>query len=174
MSQEEKCYLCEKTASVSLITGDKYDVNCDICGRYIFLNATNETEYNKMPREEKAMLSAYSRERFELGEEPPEFGKPEDLEEIIEEYKSKTAGEKLKNLIWYLRIKSSQLGDSVSLHAEKDYPITYSLSHEGFTEIIKNPIGQQLIEPTESGLKLTEEGWTLGTELMESKERTEL
>ncbi|NIO49985.1 MAG: hypothetical protein GTN73_11230 [Candidatus Aminicenantes bacterium] len=173
MSQEEKCYLCEKSASASLIAGDKYDVNCEICGRYIFLNRTNEVEYNKMPREERAMLSAYTRERFELGEEPPELGDPKNLEEIIAEYKNKTAGEKLKNLIWYIRKKSPQFGDSISLDAEKDYPITYSLSLEGFTEIIKNPIGQKLIEPTESGLKLTEEGWTLGAELMESKEGSE-
>jgi len=119
------------------------------------------------------MLSAYTRERFELGEEPPELGDPKNLEEIIAEYKNKTAGEKLKNLVWYIRKKSPQFGDSVSLDAEKDYPITYSLSLEGFTEILRNPIGRQLIEPTESGLKLTEEGWTLGTELMESKEGSE-
>lgn len=174
MSQEEKCYLCEESASISLITGDKYEVNCEICGRYIFLDGTNEVEYNKMPREKKAMLSAYARERLELGEEPPELGDPKDLEEIIEEYRNKSAGEKLKNLIWFIRKKSFQLGDSVSLDAEKDYPITYSLSPEGFTEIIKNPIGQKLIEHTESGLKLSEEGWTLGTELMETKERGEL
>jgi len=123
-----------------------------------------------MPRENRAMLSAYTRERFELGVEPPELGDPKNLEGIIAEYKNKTAGEKLKNLVWHIRKKSPQFGDSVSLDAEKDYPITYSLSLEGFTEILKNPIGQKLIEPTESGLKLTEEGWTLGTELMESKE----
>jgi hypothetical protein len=173
MSQQEKCYLCEESAGISLITGDKYEVNCEICGKYIFLDGKNEVRYSKMPRDKKAMLSAYSRERFELGEEPPRLGDPKNLIEIIEEYESKTAGEKLKNLIWYLRIKSPQLGDSVSIDAEKDYPITYSLSHEGFTEIVKNPIGQKLIEHTESGLKLTEEGWTLGTELMESKERGE-
>jgi hypothetical protein len=173
MSQEEKCYLCEKSASVSFLTGDKYEVDCEICGRYIFLNGTNEIEYNKMPRENKAMLSAYTRESFELGEEPPELGEPENLEEIIEEYRSKSAGEKLKNLIWFIRKKSPQFGDSVSVDAEKDYPVTYSLSPEGFTEIIKNPIGQKLIEHTESGLKLSEEGWTLGTELMESKEGSE-
>jgi len=173
MSQEEKCYICEKSASVSFIEGDKYEVDCEICGRYIFLDGTNEVEYNKMPGENRAMLSAYTRERFELGEEPPELGDPENLEEIVEEYRSKSAGEKLKNLIWFIRKKSPQFGDSVSVDAEKDYPVTYSLSPEGFTEIIKNPIGQKLIEHTESGLKLSEEGWALGTELMESKEGSE-
>ena len=173
MSQEEKCYLCEKSASISLVTGDKYDVSCEICGRYIFLNGANEIEYNKMPGEKRAMLCAYTRECFELGEEPPELGDPKSFEELIEEYENKSAGEKLKNLVWYIRKKSVQLGDSVSLDAEKDYPITYSLNPEGFADILKNPIGQKLIEPTESGSKLTEEGWTLGTELMEINEGSE-
>ena len=170
MSQEEKCYLCEKSARISCITVDKYEVNCETCGRYIFLNGINEVEYNKMPRENRAMLSAYTRERFELGVEPPELADPKNLEGIIVDYKNMTAGEKLKNLVWYIRKKSPQFGDSVSLDAEKDYPITYSLSLEGFTEIFNNPIGQKLIEPTESGFKLTEEGWTLGTELMAGRE----
>ena len=170
MSHNEKCYLCEKSARVSFITVGKYEVNCEICGRYIFLNGINEVEYNKMPRENRTMFSAYTRERFEHGGEPPELGDPDLLKDIITEYENKTAGEKLKNLVWYIRKKSPQFDDSVSLDAEKDYPITYSLSLEGFTEIFNNPIGQQLIEPTESGFKLTEEGWTLGTELMEGRE----
>ena len=173
MSQDERCNLCEKSARISFITVDKYEVNCETCGRYIFLNGLNEVKYNKIPREKRAMLSAYTRERFEHGGEPPVLGYPDVLKGIITEYENKTSGEKLKNLVWYIRKKSPQFDDSVLLEAEKDYPITYSLSPEGFTEILNNPIGQKLIESTESGLKLTEEGWTLGTELMESKEGSE-
>ena len=88
-------------------------------------------------------------------------------EDIITEYANKNLGEKLENLIWYIRKKSPQLGDSVLLEAEKDYSITYSLSLEGFTEILNNAIEQGLIESTESGFKLTEKGWTIGTELMQ-------
>jgi hypothetical protein len=88
-------------------------------------------------------------------------------EGIITKYANKNLAEKLENLIWYIRKKSPQFGDSVLLEAEKDYPITYSLSLEGFTEILNNAIEQGLIESTESGFKLTEKGWIIGTELME-------
>ena len=171
MSQEEKCILCEKDAEKSGIQGkDGYLAKCDICGEY-FLGSPElfEGSYTGMPREKRTMLSAYTRERFERREEPPELGDPDVLEEIIAKYENKTAGEKLKNLILYIRKKFPQFDDSILLEAEKDYPITYSLSPEGFTEILNNPIGQKLIESTESGFKLTEEGWTLGTELMEGR-----
>jgi len=88
-------------------------------------------------------------------------------EDIITGYANKNLAEKLENLIWYIRKKSPQFGDSVLLEAEKDYSIAYSLSPEGFTEILNNAIEQGLIESTESGFKLTERGWTIGTELME-------
>ncbi len=172
MNEKTICILCEKDAEKSGVQGkDGYLAECAICGKYFLASPELfEGSYTGMPREKRAMLSAYTRERFEHGGEPPELGDPDLLKDIITEYENKTAGEKLKNLVWYIRKKSPQFGDSVSLDAEKDYPITYSLSPQGFTEIHNNPIGQKLIEPTESGFKLTEEGWTLGTELMESKE----
>jgi len=175
MNEKTICILCEKNAEKSGVQGkDGYLAECATCGKY-FLGSPElfEGSYTGMPREKRAMLSAYTRERFEHGGEPPVLGYPDVLKGIITEYENKTAGEKLKNLVWYIRKKSPQFDDSVLLEAEKDYPITYSLSPEGFTEILNNPIGQKLIESTESGLKLTEEGWTLGTELMESKEGSE-
>jgi len=173
MNEKTICIICEKDAEKSGVQGkDGYLAECATCGKYFLASPELfEGSYTGVPREKKAMISAYARERFERGEEPLVLGYPD--EDIITEYENKTAGEKLKNLIWYIRKKSPQFGDSVSLDAEKDYPITYSLSPQGFTEILNNPIGQKLIEPTESGFKLTEEGWTLGTELMESKEGSE-
>jgi len=67
----------------------------------------------------------------------------------------------------YIRKRSPQYGDSVLLEGEKDYPITYSLGPEGFTEILNNAIEQSLIKSIESGFELTEQGWKLGTELLE-------
>ena len=171
MSEISTCILCEKDAEKSGVQGkDGYLAECAICGKY-FLGSPElfEGSYTGMPREKRAMLSAHTRNLFERGEEPPEFGDPDALEGIITEYENKTAGDKLKNLILYIREKSPQFDDSILLEAEKDYPITYSLSPEGFTDILNNPIGQKLIEPTESGFKLTEEGWKLGTELMGSE-----
>jgi len=170
MNEKTICIICEKDAANSGIQGKNgYLAECATCGKYFLASPELfEGSYTGMTREKKAMISAYAREHFERGEEPPVLGYPD--EDIITEYANKNLGEKLENLIWYIRKKSPQLGDSVLLEAEKDYSITYSLSLEGFTEILNNAIEQGLIESTESGFKLTEKGWTIGTELMERRE----
>ncbi len=175
MLEESKCVLCQKETKVSSAPEkNAYSIECDICGHYLLASPELfEKSYTEMPREKRAMLSAYTRNLFEHGEEPPELGDPDLLKEIIAEYENKKAGEKIKNLIWYTRKKSSQFGDSVPFDPEKDFPITYSLSPQEFTDIINSPFGQNLIISTELGLKLTGEGWKLGNELMESGEEGE-
>jgi hypothetical protein len=69
----------------------------------------------------------------------------------------------------YIRRKSPQYGYNVLLEAEKDYPITYSLDPEGFRDILNKAIEQRLIKYIESGFELTDQGWKLGTELLESE-----
>ncbi len=167
MNEKTICIICEKDAEKSGVQGkDGYLAECATCGKYFLASPELfEGSYTGMPREKRTMLSAYTRERFEHGGEPPVLGYPD--EDIITEYENKIAAENLENLIWYTRKKSPQFGDSVFLEAKKDYPITYSLSPEGFTEILDDAIGQKLIESAESGFKLTEKGWTIGTELME-------
>ncbi len=168
---EEVCYLCENEASVSGEFGRDFSfVRCETCGKYYLGEPSMWVRHyrEEAPREKRTMLSAYTRERFEHGGEPPVLGYPD--EDIITGYANKTLAEKLENLIWYATRKSPQFGDSILLEAEKDYPITYSLSPEGFTEILNNAIAQKLIESTESGFKLTEKGWTIGTELMKRRE----
>ena len=171
MSEKFKCILCEKDAEKSGVQGkDGYLAECATCGKY-FLGSPEifEGSYTGMPREKRAMLSAHTRELFERGEAPPEFGDSNALKEIITEYENKTLDEKLENLIWYIRKKSPQFGDSVSWDARKDYPITYSLSPEGFTKIRDLAMKKDLLDwPARgAGLKLKEEGWTLGKKLME-------
>ena len=170
MNEKTICIICEKDAEKSGVQGkDGYLAECATCGKYFLASPELfEGSYTGMPREKKAMISAYARERFEWGEEPPVLGYPD--EGIITKYANKNLAEKLENLIWYIRKKSPQFGDSVLLEAEKDYSITYSLSPEGFTEILNNAIAQKLIESTESGFELTEKGWTIGTELMKRRE----
>jgi hypothetical protein len=171
MSQEQKCYLCEKSASVSSAVNENKDVNrveCETCGIYYLGSPTLfEKDYKEMPREKRAMLSAYTRQCFELEEEPPELGNTDLLKDIIAEYENKTLDNKVKNLILNLREKSSQYGELVSWAAENDYPITYSFGHEGSTKIRDLAVEKGLIDWTakSTGLKLTEEGWKLGTEL---------
>ncbi len=172
MSEEFNCILCEKNAQRSGVQGkDGYLAECATCGKY-FLGSPElfEPSYTGMPREKRAMLSAYTRNLFERGGEPPEFGDNNVLKVIITEYESKTLDEKLKNLIWYIRKKSHQFGESVSWNAEKDYPITYSLSPQEFTRIRDLAIEKDLLlcKARGAGLELTEKGFKMGTELMKS------
>ncbi len=172
MSSKERCILCERNSNVESVSGrDAIFVRCETCGKYQLGEPSESVRYyrEEVQREKKAMLSAYTRERFEQGGEPPMLGYPHALEGIIAEYENKSDNEKLENLIWYIKKESSQFGDSVPLDAVKDYPITYSLSHEGFTEVLNNAIEQNLVEPIESDFKLTEQGWRRGTELMEER-----
>jgi len=176
MIKESKCILCEKEARISGVSGkDAAFIECEKCGNYVLASPELfEKAYIHMPREKRAMLSAYTRELYELEEEPPELEDPDTLEEIIAGYENKTFDEKLENLIWYLRKKSKEFSDSVSWDAEKDYPITYSLSPQGFTKIRDLSIEKGFVEwPARgTGLKLTEEGWRLSTEIIKKKVKT--
>jgi len=170
MSPKQKCILCEKDANVGASGRDADFVECETCKKYYLGSPTMfRSDYEEMPREKRAMLSAYTREKSELRAEPPELGDADALEGIITEYETKSDDEKLENLIWYIKNDSSQFGDSIPLDAEKDYPITYSLSSEGFIEILNNAIEQRLVEPIESDFKLTERGWRRGLELVEER-----
>jgi len=173
MNEKSKCILCEKEAEKSGIQGkDGYLVQCATCGKYFLASPEIfEGRYTSMPREKRRMISSYTRNLFEHGEEWPELGDDDLLRDIIAEYESKTLDEKLENLIWYIRKNSPQFGDSVSLDDKKDYPITYSLSPQGFTEIRNTAIDRNLLEwPARgTGYKLIEDGWRLGTKLLEGK-----
>ncbi len=172
MSEKSTCILCEGEAIWEAESREDVNfVKCETCGEYYLVEPSESVGYyrEEVPREKKAMISAYTRECFERGEKPPVLGYPHGLEEIISSYENKTLDEKLENLIWYLRKKSKEFGDSVSWDARKDYPITYSLSPEGFTKIRNGAIRRGLLywPARGAGLKLKEEGWTLGTKLRE-------
>jgi hypothetical protein len=127
MSREQKCYFCEKSASVSSAVNENKDdnrVKCETGGIYYLGSSTLfEKDYKEMPREKRTMLSAYTRQCFELGEEPPELGDTDLLKNIIAEYENKTLDDEVENLILYLRERSSQYGELASWDAEKDFKL---------------------------------------------------
>ncbi len=171
MNEQAICILCEKNAEKAHIP-DKvgYFIKCDTCGEYFLASPEIfESSYTEMPREQRAMISAYTRDCFVHRKEPPQLEDAGYLKGIITEYENKTLDDRIKNLIFYIRTKSHQYGYNVLLEAEKDYPITYSPGPEGFGEILNSAIEQRLIKSIESGFELTEQGWKLGTELLESE-----
>ncbi len=169
MNEQAICILCEKNAEKAHIPGKVgYFIKCDICGEYFLASPEIfASSYTAMPREKRTMISSYTRDCFEHSKEPPQLEDAGYLKGIITEYENKTINDRVKHLIMYIRKKSPQYGDSVLLEAEKDYPITCSMGPEGFTEILNNAIEQRLIKSIESGFELTEQGWKLGTELLE-------
>lgn len=169
MNEQAICILCEKNAEKAHIP-DKvgYFIKCDICGEYFLASPEIfQSSYTNLPREKRAMISSYTRDCFEHSKEPPQLEDAGYLSGIIAEYENKTINDRVKHLIMYIRKKSPQYGYNVLLEAEKDYPITFSMSPEGFTEIINNAVEQGLIKSIESGFELTEQGYSLGTELLE-------
>ena len=101
-----------------------------------------------------------------------EIGDPDTLTATISFYENKTLVEKVENLLWYLRKNSKEYGDAVPWEAEKDYPITYSFGSEGYMKIRDLTIEKGYVEPPEArgvGLRLTEDGFRLGTELLERR-----
>lgn len=151
---------------------DGYAVRCDTCGAYFMGSpALFENEYASMPREKKAMISAYLRDLFECGKDRPELGDAELLEGIIKEYENKTVEQKLDNLLFVLRKRSKEFGAFVPVNEKRDYPITYSLGDQGFASILKLARDKGFLEEGATGIagKLTEDGWRKGTEIMNIK-----
>lgn len=76
MSEKFECILCEKDAIMSGVSGkDVIFVKCETCGKYYLGEPSELVKHyrEKVPREKRAMLSAYTRGRFERGEKPPEL-----------------------------------------------------------------------------------------------------
>jgi hypothetical protein len=169
MNEQTICILCEKSAEKAHIPGKVgYFIKCAICGEYFLASPEIfESSYTDMPREKRAMISSYTRDCFEQRKEPPQLEDAGYLTGIITEYENKTIDDRVKHLVMYIRNKSPQFGYNVLLEAEKDYPITYSMSPEGFAEIINHAIEQGLIKSIESGFELTDQGWKLGSALLE-------
>jgi len=172
VNEKSKCVLCEKDAEATKLPGkSESSVECNTCKNYE-LDHFFEKAYTSMEKEKRAMISAYTRECFELGKEPIKLGDPDNLKEIIEEYRNKTIDEKLDNLIFHLKRKSNYLGSSVTWDEKKDYPITYSLSLEGFLKIFIVAKDRDLLlwKSRDKFAELTEEGWRLSTDIKRSRE----
>jgi len=158
---KEACILCGRIAEASKSQGKaEYSITCNTCGIYIY-DHFFKGAYLSMREDERAMISAYARECFELGNEPPKLKDSDNLKGIIAEYKSKIIEEKLNNLLFYVRKRSKFLGDSVPWAEEKDYPITYSPYPQESSKIRDLAINRNLLywKSRDSGLELSGDGW---------------
>lgn len=162
-----ECILCRKSVDVSRPDSGKgeYFVVCETCGKF-FYDHFFESTYISLANEKRAMISAYTRECFELSKDPPLLGDPDHLKDKLEEYKNKTIEEKLNNLLLYLRKKSNYLGDNVLWEVKKDYPITYSPNPEEFYRIcVLGKERELLYLRSRDILELSSSGWEKAEEL---------
>jgi len=172
IEMNKECILCGKIAEVLKVPGrGEYSVECTTCGNYTY-DHFFKYAYVSMEIEKKAMVSAHTRDSFEIGKESPKLGDPDHLKKKIEEYKNKAIEEKLNNLIMYLKKKSSYLGDSVSWDEKEDYPITYSPNPQEFLKIRDLAMKRNLLywESRDSGLELSGEGWEMAEGLEKKSE----
>lgn len=110
------------------------------------------------------MISAYTRELYELNSPVPELhtlNSENQIEIIIARFKNKTVIDKLNNLVLYMGRKSDYFGKPLRFHEETDYPITYS-SNKVESDNIKNQAfeaGYFKLPTTGGNVMLTWKGW---------------
>jgi len=165
---KEDCLLCKNIAEVSKPDSNKgeYLVECDTCKKYIYDHFFKDT-YKYIEDNERAMISAYTRQCYEIGEPPPILGDPEQLKEIIERNKRTTIEEKINYLILNLKKKSKYLGDEIPWNEKRDYPVTYSPNSQEFHNIRDLAIKRNLLlwKSQDAGLILTGDGMQMGEKL---------
>jgi len=175
MSPERICILCNKPSEESqrVSNSEIYYLRCKICGRYRSGSFIDETTFRTMASDKKAMISAYTRELYELNAPMPELhtlDNENQIDVITERYEKKTIIEKLNNLILYVGRKSRYFGEPLHVHGENDYPITYSVSIVEF-ENIRNQAyaAKYFLLPVSGGnVTLTWEGWKKFEEMKEA------
>ena len=169
---KEPCILCGRIIEPLKIEGkSEYSVECLTCGNYSY-DHFFKSSYSSMDNEKRAMISAFTRENYELGKDPLKLGDPDHLEDKIIRYKDKSIKEKIDNLLLYLKRKSSFLGDNISWDAKKDYPITFSPNPQEFVKIRDSACsrGFLLLKSRGAGLQLSDLGWEKVTKLEKDHE----
>jgi hypothetical protein len=166
MSPLQNCVLCNQTVKEyeRQASSTIYYVRCDVCGKYKSESYNDEVHFSKLPIEDRAMLSAYTRELYEYEAPIPELYTLDDeekIERIIERFRRKTVIEKLNNLILYLGKRSHYFKEPLRIHGEKDYPITYSVNKIEFDNIRGQADAAKLVSLPISGgnVQLEWAGW---------------
>jgi len=172
MTPMPNCTFCNKSTDVYQKENNTsiYYVECKVCGKYKTENFSETTTFTGLNPLEKAMISAYTRELFELNAPVPELhtlDSENQIRIIINRYKNKTVLEKLNNLVLYVGKKSDYFGKPLYFHEETDYPITFSCNKEESYNIRNQALESgYFAQPITGGnVKLTWQGWQKYEEL---------
>jgi len=167
MSPEHLCILCEQEAEMRPSQRDEFCIECKTCGNYWLDDLTEDEFKANRSKEERAMISAYTRELLEHNASPPKLhilDNQGEIEKIIEKYRNKTIYEKLGKLILYLEKKSNYFGESIGIDFTKDYPVTYSKNISEFENLCRQGKDARFLSmaehtDTEQEVVLTWDGW---------------
>jgi len=166
MTPMPNCIFCN-TATVEYQSEHEtsiFSVKCNICGRYKSEDFNEKLTFVRLTPHDKAMISAYTRELYELDAPAPELhmlNEENQIEIIIARYKNKTVIDKLNNLVLYVGRNSDYFGKPMYFHEETDYPITYS-KNKIESDNIKNQAfeaGYFKLPNSGGNVVLTWEGW---------------
>jgi nucleoside 2-deoxyribosyltransferase len=157
------CVLCGRPADNTYIGGkDSYICHCDTCGHYQS-SGFEDLELKELPPNERAMLSAFTKNLFEHGQSA-DFNNPHTdtlLKEIIARYKNMSLKDKIDNLIFYIGDHSTYFGEKIPIIFRTDYPITYSINEEEFKNILRQCEELNYLITQEMKTKLLIKGWDI-------------
>jgi len=167
MNFEHRCVLCNQEAKMHQPQRDEFYIECKTCGKYGLDDLTENEFKTNRSKEERAMISAYTRELLEHNASPPKLhilNNQGEIEKIIEKYRNKTIYEKLGKLILYIEKKSNYFGESIEIDFSKDYPVTYSKNTSEFENLCRRGNDVRFLSMTghtgnEQEVELTWDGW---------------
>jgi len=175
-NQMSICVLCnQEVRNCEHISGTElYHLECDTCGRYVS-GSFNDLGLKAMSPEDRAMLSAYTREFYEHGADETELHNLDEqqTERILENYRIKSLDDKLNNFIQYIAKKTTYFGEEIEIDSRKDYPITYSKNIDEFENVFFLTKKLGFIEcnsdkSDEQDIKLSALGWAKSKEINKS------
>jgi len=161
MAKKESCHLCGLPSDfLPYRHKAERSVSCKRCGDYYIDDLLVECG-EPTDKEEKAILSGYTRWQKELSNPIPEIN-AQNIERIIEENKKYSDKEKVDKLLLYYSKKYPKRGAFIPFDHEMNYPITFSSGSDEFwyliLELADKSLGLIKVESKDS-FRIRPEGW---------------
>lgn len=145
--------------------GERTTYNCTRCGRFTITRTAEKKAENK---EISPKLSAWIRERNELGIDVPEINS-NSLQEIVQSIPDYNPSDKQLLLLRNIARKSKYPGESINFLPGFDYPLAWAAVEEEFLYYIRYLVNRGLLAWTKEGphefgdmtiaIEVTADGW---------------
>lgn len=171
----KNCVLCDWEIESRVDSArDTLSYHCPACGEIILTDQALR-EVTQRFQDRRYLLSGFTRERTERGLEPIIISSS-NIEDLVRSAnKPKNVAEKLNHVMLYLERKSEHPGKTVTVVAEKDYPIAYAKNADELLYLLRQLDSLKWIDPLQVtgevggykqyGVLLTVDGWNQLAEL---------